>query len=61
VYGSVLDTALSFFGATGLMSIIISSQIDQAKIKAEYNNGVLRLSLPKAEEAKKRKIDVKVA
>jgi len=42
-------------------SFRISNQIEQEKIEAEYKNGVLRLSLPKAEEAKKRKIDVKVA
>ncbi len=42
-------------------SFRISNRIEQDKIDAEYNNGVLRLALPKAEEAKKRKIAVKVA
>lgn len=41
-------------------SFRISNKIDQEKIEAEYTNGVLHLSLPKAEEAKKRKIAVKV-
>lgn len=41
-------------------SFRISNQIDQDKIEAEYTNGVLRLNLPKAEAAKKRKIEVRV-
>ena len=41
-------------------SFKVSNAIDQANIEANYNNGVLRLTLPKAEEAKARKIAVKV-
>ncbi len=41
-------------------SFRISDQIDQTKIEAVYRDGVLRLTLPKAEEAKARKIAVKV-
>ena len=41
-------------------SFRISDKIDRNKIEAQYKNGVLRLILPKAAEAKKRKIEVKV-
>jgi HSP20 family molecular chaperone IbpA len=39
----------------------ISETIDVSKIAAELKNGTLRLSLPKAEEAKPRRIEVKVS
>ncbi len=37
----------------------VSDSIDREKIKAAYINGVLRIELPKAENAKMRKIAVK--
>ena len=41
-------------------SFRISDTIDQDNIHAAYKNGVLQLTLPKVEEAKARKIAVKV-
>jgi len=40
-------------------SFRVSDEIDQDQIEARIKGGVLRLYLPKAEEAKTRKIDVK--
>jgi len=42
-------------------SFSIGEAVDPSKITAELNNGVLIVHLPKAEERKPRKIDVKVA
>lgn len=36
----------------------LSSKIDQGKISAEINDGVLTIALPKAEEAKPRRIKI---
>ena len=41
-------------------SFRIPAQIDRDHIRATYKNGVLRLTLPKAEEAKKRTIEVEI-
>lgn len=39
----------------------LSDAVDQKKIKADLKNGVLRLELPRAAEAKPKKITVKAA
>jgi HSP20 family molecular chaperone IbpA len=38
----------------------LSDKVDQQKISADLKHGVLTLSLPRAEEAKPKRIDVKV-
>ena len=39
-------------------SFTLSRELDPGKIEASLNNGVLRLRIPKGEEAKPRRIDV---
>jgi len=39
----------------------LPTTVDSSKISAAYNNGVLELVLPKADEAKERKVEIKVA
>jgi len=39
----------------------LSDKVDQQKISADLNHGVLTLKLPRAEEAKPKRIDVNVA
>jgi HSP20 family molecular chaperone IbpA len=41
-------------------SFTLSRELDPTKIEASLNNGVLRLHIPKAEEARPRLIEVKV-
>jgi HSP20 family molecular chaperone IbpA len=39
----------------------IGEEIDREKISASMNNGVLKLTLPKAEKTKPKKIDIKIS
>ncbi|WP_324780702.1 Hsp20/alpha crystallin family protein [Thiobacillus sedimenti] len=39
----------------------LSKELDADKVSAEFNQGVLKLRIPKAEHAQPRRIDVKVA
>ena len=39
----------------------LSRELDREKVAAEFNQGVLKLRIPKAEHAQPRKIEVKVA
>lgn len=42
-------------------TIDLPVEIDEARIRAEYKNGLLVVTLPKAEKAKPKQINVKVA
>jgi len=42
-------------------SFTLPTTVDTARINATYTDGVLEIVLPKAEEAKSRKVEVKVA
>lgn len=44
-----------------MRSFTLPAYVDTAKISAEFKDGVLRVSLPKVEEAKPKAIEVKVA
>ena len=42
-------------------SLRLGSDIDEGRIEAQYQDGVLKLSLPKTAEVKPRKVDVKIS
>ena len=42
-------------------SFRLPKTVDATRISATYKNGILEITIPKAEEAKPRKIDIKVA
>ncbi|KFB66552.1 Hsp20/alpha crystallin family protein [Candidatus Accumulibacter vicinus] len=39
----------------------LSKELDPNKVSAEFKNGVLKLSIPKAEHAQPRKVEIRVA
>lgn len=41
-------------------SVTLPTQVDSAKVSASYKDGILTVTLPKAEEAKPKKIEVSV-
>ena len=43
-----------------LRTYSVPGSVDQAKIAAEYKDGVLQISLPKRSEQKPKKIDIKI-
>ena len=42
-------------------SFALPTYVDEGNVKAEFKNGLLTLTLPKKEDAKTKKIEVKVA
>ena len=44
-----------------LRTYSVPGSVDQAKIAAEYKDGVLQISLPKYSEQKPKKIDIKIS
>lgn len=42
-------------------SFRLPKTVDASRIEAEFNNGVLQVRLPKAEEAKPRKVEIQAA
>ena len=40
-------------------SVPLSADIDREKVEATYRNGILNVTLPKTEQAKGRRIEVK--
>ncbi len=42
-------------------SFTLPDSVDEAKVRAEYADGMLHLHLPKSEKAKPKQIDVKIA
>jgi HSP20 family protein len=42
-------------------SVTLPASVDGGKVKASYKDGILRVELPKAEEAKPRQIEVNVS
>jgi HSP20 family protein len=55
------DVLREYESGTFFRQFSLSETIDQMKIDAQLNNGVLRLELPKVEKARPRQISVRTA
>jgi HSP20 family protein len=44
-----------------MRSISLPTEVDQSKITAKYNNGVLKITLPKIEKEKAKEVKVEIA
>ena len=44
-----------------MRSVSLPTGVDQSKITAKYNNGVLKITLPKTEKGKAKEVEVKIA
>jgi HSP20 family protein len=53
--------AEQFVKMTSERTFTLPATVDAANIKAQYENGVLTVTLPKVEKAKPRQIQVEVA
>ena len=53
-----VSVAREYESGTFLRQFTLSDVIDQARIQAKLTNGVLRLTLPKVEQAKPRQISI---
>jgi len=57
--GEEREVYLEYHTGRYVREFSLGKSIDQSKIEAELTDGVLRLTLPKVEEVKPRKIEVK--
>ena len=61
MFGPVVEPLLDLVLATDFFrSFPLPDSIDQDKIEAHFDNGILNVVLPKTEEAQPKRIEVKV-